>query len=50
MLWKRPYWWWLGMAVVAYWAISMFAYSMAHPELTQTQVFLSAFEAVTWQW
>lgn len=35
--------------VLTYCTLSLFVYSLRHPEQTQTQVFLHFVEAVTWQ-
>lgn len=41
---------WIAAGVfAAYWSVSMFAYALRHPELTQTQVLLHTVEAMTWQ-
>ena len=40
----------LSFIALAYAAVSTLAYGLAHPHKTQTEVFLSIPDAVTWTW
>ncbi len=40
----------VALAAVVYWSGSMFVYSAMHPSMTQMEVFLNTYEALTWLW
>lgn len=40
----------IAIAAVLYVSGSMFVYGLAHPEMTQAQVLLNTWAALTWWW
>lgn len=40
---------WSAGVLVVHCSVSLFAYNLRHPELTQMQVLMSVVEAVTWK-
>lgn len=37
-------------ALLLYFLVSVFAYSWAHPDMTEARKFLNTWDALTWDW
>jgi hypothetical protein len=47
---KEKVLWTIIMVSMSYYGVSMLAYSLAHREMTQTQILRNVGNALTWNW